>query len=232
MGKHVFLSVLAATLVALVVGVYLSSFQDPHADHAGYPWQIEQMASGHTRVFSLVVGESTLGEAEQVFKESAEITLFSAKDSLPVIEAFFAEVNIGGLKSKMVMSIDIPADEIERMLNRGARIATLGSGTRKVTLLDDDANRVRQLPIASITYLPSINLEPELIEKRFGQPSEKLADSESDAIHWLYPELGVDIALSEKNKEVIQYVMPKKFATLVQPLKVAPLLSEPTLSEE
>ena len=221
--QHIFLKVLAFTLLALLAGVYLTSLKDPHAEHAGFPWQVEVLESGHTRVFSLIIGQSSLGEAEKQLKEFAELTLFSAPQTPLVVEAFFGEVKIGGLKSKIVMSIDVPQAKLESMFNRGARIATLGSGTRKVTLSSDDARRVREAAISSITYLPSINLNAELIEKRFGLPTEKLADSSSDAIHWLYPDKGIDIALSKENKEVIQYVMPKNFDALVQPLKVVPV---------
>ncbi len=221
MSKHVFLKVLTASILAVLLGVYLSSFKQPQKAHAGYPWQIEKLASGQTRVFSLTIGQSTLGEAENLFKERAELTLFSAKNSAPVIEAFFNEVTIANFKSKMVMSIELPVDEIQAMFNRGARIATLGSGTRKVTLSSVDAQLVRQAAIASITYLPSAHLDAQLIEHRFGQPAEKIADPESDAIHWLYPEKGVDIALSETDKEVIVYVLPDAFDELLQPLKTA-----------
>jgi len=219
MGKHVFLSVLGATILALLLGVYLSSLKQPDTQHAGFPWQVEILPSGHTRVFSLTLDESTVGDAEQLFKEIAELTLFSSTESPAVIEAFFNEVKIGGLKSKMVMSVQLPADEIQAMFNRGARIATLGSGTRKVTLSADDAAKVRQTAIASITYLPSVHLNAELIKNRFGEPAEKIADSASDAVHWLYPQKGVDIALSETDKEVILYVSPQNFDAILQPLK-------------
>jgi len=224
LANHVFLKVLGLTLLTLLAGVYLTSLKNPNEVHAGFPWQVKVLESGHTQVFSLVIGQTSLGEVEQKFKETAELTLFSADDTQPVIEAFFGEVKIGGLKSKMVMSIDLPQTELEAMFNRGARIATLGSGTRKVTLSSEDAKRVRDAAIASITYLPSINLNAELIEKRFGEPAEKIADSSSDAMHWLYPDKGIDVALSEENKEVIQYVMPKNFDSLVKPLKIQPVV--------
>jgi len=226
-----FLKVLAATLLVLAFGVYLSTVNAPQNNQqhpvSDFPWKIENLKSGHTRVFNLIVGQSTLNDAQQQFKEIAEITLFyppklkleSAPKSRPVIEAFFNDIKIAGLKSKMVMSIELPADKIMAMFERGARIATLGSGTRKVTLSSADAALVRQSPIASITYLPSINLSAELLEKRFGQPNEKIADAQSDAVHWLYPEKGVDIALSESEKDVILYVMPEKFDALIKPLK-------------
>lgn len=225
-GKNIFLTVLGASMLALVLGVSLSTMKSAKHKSAsqiktGFPWQIEILPSGNSQVFGLTIGQSTLSEAEQSFKEAAEITLFVSKKSAPVIEAYFSQVKIAGLKSKMVMSIELPRQQIEVMLNRGARIATLESGTREVTLSSEDAQSVRQLPINSITYLPSIHLDDELIEKRFGLPSEKLADPVSDAVHWLYPAKGLDIALSAENKEVIQYVNPAKFDTLLRPLKEA-----------
>lgn len=224
MGKHVFLSVLGASILAVLLGLYLASFKSTTNQHAGYPqqiypWQVEVLSSGRSQVFGLTLGKSTLAEAEQVFKEYAKITLFLAPQSAPVIEAFFSDIKIGGLKSKMVMSIELPDDEIQAMFERGVRIATLGSGTRKVTLSSNDATRVRQTVIASITYLPAVHLNADLIEKRFGVPTEKIIDSKSDAVHWLYPKKGVDVAISESDKEVILYVSPSAFDKVLQPLK-------------
>ncbi|VAW64769.1 hypothetical protein MNBD_GAMMA11-814 [hydrothermal vent metagenome] len=232
MSRYVFLRVFVFSLLAVLGGIYLSSFQPPASNSLGYPWQIERLASGHTQVFKLILGQSSINDAQLLFKEEAEITLFvptdikhksadsvSGRASAPVVEAFFSQVKTGGLKARMVMSIDIPENEINALYQRGVRVATLQSGIRKVTLSDVDALAVRARPITSITYLPSINLSASLIEKRFGPPAAKRADPESDAIHWLYPEQGVDIALSETHKEVIQYVEPARFGELVRLLK-------------
>jgi len=234
MSKYIFLRVFVFSLLAILGGIYLSSLQPPQTDHVGYPWQIEQLPNGQIRVFSLTLGQSSLDDAQQLFKETAEITLFmstkvkqgntrSEQKRLHThgVEAFFSQIKAGGLNAKMVMAIDVPENEIKAMYNRGVRIATLGSGTRKVTLSDADALKVRALPISSITYLPSVNLKASLIEKRFGQPAEKRPDPVSDAIHWLYPERGLDVVLSETNKEVIQYVEPNRFNELLEPLKMS-----------
>lgn len=219
LGKYVFVKVVVFSILALTGGIYLSSTMQLEKQNFGYPWQVELLASGQTRVFQLTLGSTSLNQAQQLFKEIAEVSLFMPKDSKAVIEAYFGEVKMAGLKSKMVMSFDFSADMIEGFYERGVRISTLDSGTRKVMLADDDVALVRAASIASITYLPKIHLDAKLIENRFGQPAEKLADNKSDAIHWLYPEIGVDIALSEKDKEVILYVKPEKFGALIQPLK-------------
>jgi len=228
MSRYVFLRVFVFSLLAILGGIYLSSLQSPQSNSLGYPWQIERLPSGRTQVFGLILGQSSLHDAQQLFKETAEITLFVGEKNgaeQPVVEAFFSQVKIGGLKAKIVFTLDITENEMDGMYNRGVRVATLGSGTRKVSLSDADIVNVRGLAISSITYLPSINLQPSLIEKRFGEPSEKRPDSLSDAIHWLYPELGVDIALSETHKEVIQYIEPARFDQLLERLKAPGAIS-------
>lgn len=220
MVKHTFLTIMFITLLLLMAGLYFSSLVDPLKNHAGFPWQVETLPEGNTRVFSLTLGKSHLMDAEKLFKSVAEITLFRDEGENASIEAFFGDVKIAGLKSKMVMSIDLSQQQMNEMFSRGTRISTLGSGTRKVTLSGEDLKLVRHSPISSITYLPSIHLSNGLIEKRFGEPAQKLADPQSDAVHWLYPEKGVDVAISEENKEVIQYVLPERFDALVQPLNV------------
>lgn len=217
MERHIFLSVLGFSILAVVLGMWLSSTMEPR-DHSGYPWQIELQPDGSTQVFSLILGQSTLADAEQQFKEAAEITMFVPKDSQPVIEAYFNELTIGGLKSKMVVAFNLESDQLQAMYDGGVRISTMGSGTRKVALNSEHLQQVRQSVITGLTYMPSIHLTEELIQHRFGDPDQKINDSESEAIHWLYPTTGVDVVLSKKAKEVIQYVHPANFDRIRLPL--------------
>ena len=213
-----FLKVLAFSIVAVIAGVLLSTMMNPPAS-LGFPWQIEKQTDGTTTVFQINLGHTTLGEAEKLLKEDATLTLFSPKQGNAVVEAYFNELFIGGLKAKMVLTFEVASDEVEDMFERGIRISTLGSGTRKVTLHSDDEARMRLKPVSSLTYLPSINLKTELLEKRFGKPAEIIKDNIGGADHWLYPELGLDIALSDDSKEVLQYISPDQFSKITDPLK-------------
>lgn len=212
---NMFINILLLSIVAVIVGIFLSSYM-PEKPNLGFPWQIEQTADGSIKVFQIHLGKTTLNEAEDMFKETAEITLFAPRDSSPVIEAYFNDLSIGGLKAKLVITLDLNQDVINSIYERGERISTLGSGTRKVTLNDNDLMTVRASHITTLTYLPSINLDAELIQKRFGEPQQKILDGESQ--HWLYPEKGLDIVLNQNSKEVLQYTLPKEFDKIAQPL--------------
>lgn len=217
MERHIFLSVLAVTIIALAVAMFIPGQRGEMPDNL--PWQIEQTPSGSTRVFGIELGKTTLGEVEQLINEPAEVSLFAKDDSQQVVEAYFDNVDFSGLRARMVLVVALGQEEIEAMFERGERIATMGSGTRKVTLSDEDMRRVRNTPVAVITYIPRINLDAAMIEKRFGSPALRVKEKEGDIEHWLYAEKGLDIALDPKGKEVLQYVPPKRFDDLLRPLQ-------------
>jgi len=181
------------------------------------PWHIEHPTQDTTRIFGLTLGSSTASEAEQRFHEEAKPSLFKSPDGQLVAEMFFEQVTLAGLKSRIVINIAVPAAELQAMYERGLRISGTGS-SKKITPAPADAARLRALPIGSLTYMPSVRLEEEIFLKRFGQPSQRIREKESGAVHWLYPQDGLDITLGGEEKPVLQYVPPRDFGRLLQPL--------------
>ncbi|OGS90484.1 MAG: hypothetical protein A2Z95_04600 [Gallionellales bacterium GWA2_60_18] len=199
--------------------VFIGSFLLPGepVNKADLPWNIEHPAPGATRVFGLTLGTSTTNDAEQYFREEAKISLFKSPQGVLTVEAFFEQVNLAELKAKIVVSVAVSEAELQGMYERGLRMSGIASG-KKVTLTADDTARVRALPIAGLTYMPSVRLEEELIGKRFGPPSQRIREKESGALHWLYPQHGLDITLGSDGRPVLQYVPPGEFDKLLQPL--------------
>ena len=181
------------------------------------PWHIEHPAPDTARIFGLTLESSTASEAEQRFHEEAKPSLFKSPDGQLVAEMFFEQVTLAGLKSRIVINIAVPAAELQAMYERGLRISGTGS-SKKITPAPDDVARLRALPISSLTYMPSIRLEEEIFGRRFGSPSQRIREKESGAVHWLYPQDGLDITLGGNEKPVLQYVPPKDFSKLLQPL--------------
>lgn len=203
----------------LSVLIFVGSFFTPgkSSQRNDLPWYIEHPAPDTIRIFGLTLGLSTAGEAEQRFHEEAKPSLFKSPDERLVAEMFFEQVILAELKSGIVINIAVPAAELQAMYERGLRISTAGGG-KKIAPAPDDAARLRELPISSLTYMPSIRLDEGIFLKRFGQPSRRIRERESGAVHWLYPQDGLDIALGGEEKPVLQYVPPKDFDKLLQPL--------------
>ncbi|MDO8812761.1 MAG: hypothetical protein Q7J38_12145 [Gallionella sp.] len=201
--------------VLILVGAFFIPGES--SEKNGLPWHIEHPAPGTVRVFGLTLGSSTASEAEQRFREEAQPSLFKSPDGQLVAEMFFEQVTLAGLKSKIVINIAVPAAELQAMYERGLRISGTGGG-KKITPATDDAARLRALPIGSLTYMPSVRLEGEIFSKRFGQPGQRIKEKGGGAVHWLYPQDGLDITLGGEEKPVLQYVPPKDFDKLRQPL--------------
>jgi hypothetical protein len=182
-----------------------------------FPWHIEHPTAESVRIFGLTLGEASASEAEQRFKEEAKLSLFKAPDGKMIVEAFFEQVNLAGLRSKVVLIIDAPEDELKGMYDRGLRMNSTGS-EKKITLTPDDVTRLRIFPASSLTYMPGVRIEEQLFLERFGKPAQIIKETKSGAIHWLYPRDGLDITLGGDEKPVLQYVLPKEFDRLVKPL--------------
>ncbi|MFA5370803.1 MAG: hypothetical protein WC053_03025 [Sideroxydans sp.] len=203
----------------LSVGILLAAFLMPgdRPNQADLPWHIEHPTADSVSVFGLTLGVSTPAEAEQRFKELAIPSLFKSPEGVLAAEVFFEQVNLAGLRSRVVLTVDIPENELQGMFERGLRIAGTGSG-KKITLTADDVARLMNTPISSLTYLPGVRIDEALFAKRFGKPAQIIKENKSGTVHWLYPQNGLDITLSSTEKPLLQYVVPTEFAKLVNPL--------------
>ena len=217
MDSKIIAGILGFSVLALIVGILIPGGELTQSQTL--PWQIEHTADGSTRVFGLILGTSTLQDAEHKLQAAAEINLFDSPDKPRVVEAYFDKISLGGLSAKMIIEIEVSPGHMQAIFERGIRIATLGNGTRKVTLQDNDLALARNSPIISIAYLPRARLEQDLIYKRFGEPAQRITEAESNTTHWLYPQLGLDVALDADGSAVLQYVAPAEFARLTQPLR-------------
>jgi hypothetical protein len=216
MGRYTFVSVLLFTVLAVAVGVFV--LPGKKAEDVHLPWQMSVTPDGNLRVLGVEVGASTLNEAEHAFKEPAEVSLFVKDSGEKAVEAYFNSVDISGLRARIVIVMDVDNATMQGMFERGVRVANMGGGRHKATLSDEDLSRLKQMPIASLTYIPKIDLNAELVQQRFGQPAERIAEPEGKVEHWLYPEKGLDIALDEEGDEVLQYVPPRDFDQISVPL--------------
>lgn len=182
------------------------------------PWQIETMPEGNLRVFGITLGETTLQEANELYHSGAIISLFISPDGIYKIEAYFDKVVLGGFSSQMILVVALSQEQQAAMFQRGIRISSLGGGRKKATLAPEDLQTVFSATVSSLTYLTRARLDDELLLKRFGEPSKRIQEKDSQTMHWLYPELGLDVALSEKGRAVFQYVSPLQYSELMAPL--------------
>lgn len=212
-------AILSLVLVAILAPLaFMPAADDVAARQANLPWQIEIDAEGHSRVFGLTLGRSTLAEARERFGPELTIAIITAPGEAGALEAYLASAQLGFVTGKLVLTVAATAEELDGMRARADKTEYMESTTRKSTLGPADLAAAMTRPVDSIVFIPSINLDEATVLARFGEPAEQITPHPHQT-HLLYPDKGLDIILDTEGKEVLQYVAPKDFERLRTPLR-------------
>lgn len=197
------------------------------------PWRTEIDQSGRGRVFGFTLGETTLAQVREVFSEEGKINLFETPGAAETyaVEVYFEHVYLQALRADFVMTLNADQATLGEMYRRGLRISQLGSGAKKIKLDPTDVQTLLPSTIRAITYLPQAKLDQALLAKRFGEPAERVTEPETEIVHWLYPERGIDLARDPNGKVVIQYVNPTDFPSLTASLRTQATTQAPVTAQ-
>lgn len=206
-------------LLAIILAAYPFLDQSETSEAlSGLPWQIEINADGSTQVFGLHIGSSRLSDAIDILGDDMELAIVAAADEGGDLEMYYGHYRAGLLSGKLILLTDIDEQEIKQWRDNAVKSEYMATGkAKKYTLSADDILQVLDEVIIGLTFIPAVNLDEEVILARFGAPESRIQSA--GVTHFLYPEKGLDIALHESSKEVMQYVEPAAFGQLLQPLQ-------------
>ena len=216
------LYVIGFILVALIVPflIPLSGNGDDVDPERHLPWQIEVDERGGSKVFGLQPGISTLAEVKGVLGTEVEVAIIARPNEVGSVEAYYSQVALGFVLAKMVITVDVAPELVNAMRERALKAKHMESTTRRITLHPDDLAQLDGLPVKAIAVIPTVNLDELTVVQRFGEPGERLQVSET-RVHLLYPRFGLDVMVDGEGKELLQYVAPRDFALLRDPLRTS-----------
>lgn len=213
--KSLALFVLLVALLLAAPLLFLSENDTPPPAQ-DMPWQIEALPDGGSRVFGLEPGRSRYGEAREKLG-AGQVALIVAPNESGALEAYYESFAAGPLTGKLVLSLASTLAEREAVLQRARKVEYMDSATKRVNPSNQDLAAAEGALITAIVFIPSANLDEAIILQRFGLPAERIRSDEHRE-HFLYPDKGLDLQLDAKGKEVLQYVAPRDFARLREPL--------------
>ncbi|MBV2121535.1 MAG: hypothetical protein KUF74_08780 [Candidatus Thiodiazotropha sp. (ex Ctena orbiculata)] len=218
MEKKIIFWVISLSVVAVALAVLLPGGRKVDSDPK-LPWDIQVTANNEIQVFNLTLNKSLLPEARQIFQNQGKVNLFVGTDGQPAIEAYFERVFLSGLRADFILALKADQSLLNQLVERGSRISRTSDTMHKIVLGSDDLQIAEQLPIEVINYIPAANLDEELINSRFGEPTEKIVETETGVTHWIYPDRGMTIGLNPEGKELIQYMPLERIQGLVEQIR-------------
>jgi hypothetical protein len=204
-------------IIILVLAIYpFLGMDEKPVGVVGLPWQITVLPDGSSKVFGLVPGDTTLGQARARLGDDMELAIMAAAGEAGSLEMYYGQYRAGLLSAKLVLAAELDTESLQSMRENAASKEILKSGARKYVLVEEDYEKAFTAVIQTIAFIPATDLDHDTIIARFGEPEEVI--TRDDQTHYLYPEKGLDVVLSEQGKEVLQYVAPSGFKRLREPL--------------
>ncbi len=177
------------------------------------PWKVEALADGRSRVFGVILGQSTLREVIEHFGTLPEVGLFVAPNGDMSLEAYFGRLRLGLFEAKVIAMPAVDEASLRRYAGAKVSDSPMPSGARKLELTEAHLKEVYALTVAELTYVPAVQYETDVVTQRFGEPAEQLVVDDTRT-YWLYPDMGLAMMIDSDGKEVLQYVAPRDFPGL------------------
>lgn len=216
-----FLGWLGLTVLAIVLpfawGVLRGGGAAPAGAGIGLPWEI-RVVDGHSEVFGLRPGESRLGEVRERLGDDLEVAIIARGGEAGAVEAYYSQIELGFVAARLILTLDLAPAEVETLKARAAKVEIMGSGARKFSLSAVDRTALDARIVKALGVIPAVNLDEATLVQRFGPAEEWLAVSPT-RVHLLYASKGVDLIVDTEGKEFFQYVAPRDFALLRDPLR-------------
>jgi hypothetical protein len=184
-----------------------------------YPWQVSVLADGRSQVFGVILGETLLKEVDVILNSTPKMALFEANEKLS-LEAYYKNVSLGGLIGSFIFTLNASGEKLKKIKKESSKNKRAENNGRRYDLDKPASDKSKTLIVKNLIYIPTVQLDEKTIIQRFGQPAYKIKlKTKEIGWHYLYPAKGLDLIYKEEGKEVLQYVLPKNFNSLLEPLQ-------------
>jgi hypothetical protein len=136
-----------------------------------------------------------------------DLAIIAAPHEAGTLEAYYSHYSAGPITGKLILVLAVAPDSLLAMRERGYQ----DGGTRRYHLHPDDLPLAYQAPVRVINFMPSFNLDEDIVQARFGPPASVI-QADAQQRHFLYPDKGLDLILDLDGKEVLQYLSPAEFS--------------------
>ena len=200
-------ALLTIVVVLVITGlVFVWSKSNYRSDGGSQDTWLDE--AGRLHVLGIVLGQSTLREAEKALKSRSDIALYiypvGHKDAGLRLEAYFPSIMD---HSKVILVLDADQKLLERLQQHSTIPHLYPNKVARMNLHPDNMATVKALPVSQLTLIPSVAVTLDMLEARFGKAA-LVADSEDGAKHYRFPQVGLEAVLSEKDTAMLRFRNP------------------------
>jgi hypothetical protein len=210
-----FFSLFALVIAAVAIYPFLGEHHSSEKV-TGLPWQIKVMDDGSTEVFGIHINHSTVADVIGKLGNDMEMAIVVSSQNAGSLEMYYGHYRAGLLSGKLVLRVSARQEDLSLWRANAVNVDYMASGAaKKFYLSAADYKAALKSRISSITFIPAVNLDESVVLARFGQVKPI---RQKGVTHFLYPAKGLDVAIYDDAKDVLQYVEPAAFKQLSAPI--------------
>ena len=200
-------ALLAIIVVFVVTGLlFVWSKANYRSDGSGRDTWIDE--AGRVHVLGIVLGQTTLRDAEKALKSRSDIALYiypdTHKEAGIRLEAYFPSIMD---HSKVILLLDADRQMLEQIQQRSTIPHLYPNKVARMNLHPTDQMAVQSLPVHRLTLIPSVAISLEMLEARFGT-AVSVSHDEEGVRRYHFPEVGMEAKLSEKDVATLRFTNP------------------------
>jgi len=162
--------------------------------------------TGNLHVLGVILGKSTLREAEMAFRSRADAAVFLyPKTDTPnentqyagKLEAYFPSI---ADHTKVLLTMTVSDIDLETIRQRSSSPRIYPNGVIRMNLSNEDILGIQKMTIKELTLIPSSQLDEQIITAQFGKPASKQKISEQETMY-LFPEIGLTAIIHSEEKD-------------------------------
>ncbi|MDX8384483.1 MAG: hypothetical protein R8M45_10405 [Ghiorsea sp.] len=214
----------------LLAGVFFWLYPNSEPDPRPTWWQLEQSNEQQVSILGVQLPASNMQRMAKQLHQSPSIAMFTKRqrpnqaEPAMHIEAYFEDVYDEG--DRIIIELDADDALLKQIKDTALRPEIFPNDVIRVNIPEDLTPIIAELHIKSITVIAGAQLRFEEFEVTFGSPNKILDDGTGNA-HFLYPKLGLDFIQPANGLQILQFVAPDMFSTvLLNPLLKAQKIAQ------
>lgn len=167
--------------------------------------------TGKLHVMGIVLGQSTLRDAELAFRSRADAAVFlyplPNKEGVEAtytgkLEAYFPSI---ADHSKVMLTLETTATELEKVRQRSSSPRIYPNGVLRMNLSSEDILAVKKKTILELILIPSVQLDEHVVLAQFGQ-AESIHKENDMITRYSFPKLGLTAIINMDGKDKLVFM--------------------------
>ncbi|MDX8388066.1 MAG: hypothetical protein R8M46_05980 [Ghiorsea sp.] len=169
--------------------------------------------SGKLHVMGIVLGESTVRDAERAFRSRVDAAIFmyplASQDKENKfkleLEAYFPSI---ADHSKVMLKLAVDDPTMEEMRKRGTSPRMYPNGVARSNLSSEDILTVQKTTIKELVIMPSAQITDEIIHAQFGKPDHIEKDKGDMITTYTFKSIGLVAVINNEGKDKLTFRNP------------------------